>query len=174
MFDIDWYHTLAPQTPLLEIFLRGTITYLGLFLLLRLILKRESGMVGITDLLVVVLLADASQNAMADDYRSITDGLFLILTIIFWSYLLNWLGFRFPSIQRFVHPPPLQLVRDGHMVKRNMRKEFITDDELYSMMRAQGIDDLAQVKAAYMEGDGQISVITKDGRPTRQQASKGI
>lgn len=172
MSQMDWYHLLMQETPLLEIFIRGTATYLGLFLLLRLILKRESGMVGITDLLVVVLLADASQNAMADNYRSISDGLFLVATIIFWSYLLNWLGYRFPKIQKMLRPPPLQLVRDGQMLKRNMRKEFITDDELFSMMRAQGVDELAQVKAAYMEGDGAISVITYNGQPNQQAAKK--
>ena len=163
-FNIDWTHTFAPQTPILETILRGTLVYLSLFILLRFILKRESGAVGITDLLVVVLLADAAQNAMADDYRSIPDGLVLVLTIIFWAHTLNWLGYRFPAIQRFVHPPPLLLVKEGQMRRRNMRRELITEDELMSMLRQQGLEDLAEVKKAFMEGDGRISVIMMNGQ----------
>ena len=160
IFNIDWENTFFPQTPILEIFLRGTLVYLSLFILLRFILKRESGGLGITDLLLVVLLADAAQNAMADDYRSIPDGLILVLTIIFWAHALNWLGFRFPKIQRFVHPPPLLLVKNGQMLRANMRRELITEEELMGMLRQQGISDLSDVKEAYMEGDGRISIIS--------------
>ena len=114
---------------------------------------------GITDLLVVVLIADAAQNAMSDDYRSIPDGLLLVGTIIFWSWALNWLGFRFPRIQRFVHPAPLPLVRDGRMLRKNMARELITEDELMSQLRLQGASEVSQVESALMEGDGRISVI---------------
>nr|MBP7571903.1 DUF421 domain-containing protein [Acidobacteriota bacterium] len=72
---VDWGRVFAFDTPWLEIVVRGTAIYLGLFLLLRLVLKRQAGTVGITDLLVIVLIADAAQNAMADDYRSVPDGL---------------------------------------------------------------------------------------------------
>jgi uncharacterized membrane protein YcaP (DUF421 family) len=162
--EIDWESIFSPSTPLLEIFLRGTIVYLSLFILLRVILKRESGAVGITDLLVVVLLADATQNALANDYTSITDGILLVLTIVFWSYFLNWLGFRFPRIQKWVHPPPLPLVKDGEILYRNMRKELITEEELMGVIRQQGLEDLREVKGAYMESDEHISVIAKAGK----------
>ena len=90
MFEpVDWQAVLLPHTPLLEIFVRGSLTYLGLFLLLRVLLKREAGSLGITDTLLVVMLADAAQNGMADDYRSVTDGLVLVATLIFWNVLLN-------------------------------------------------------------------------------------
>jgi uncharacterized membrane protein YcaP (DUF421 family) len=162
--NIDWEGMFMPSTPLLEIFIRGSAMYLGLFLLLRFVLKREAGTVGITDLLLVVLLADAASNGMADDYRSIPDGLLLVATLIFWAYTLNWLGYRFPRVQRLVHPPALLLIKDGRMLPRNMRKEFITVDELKSMLREQGVEDMQEVKAAHMEGDGKISVITQDNR----------
>src|SRR4051794_24523835 len=95
--QIDWSRMLTFETPLLEIFLRGTLTYLALFALLRLVLKRQQGgMMGVTDLLVIVLIADAAQNAMADDYTSVPDGVLLVVTIVGWSYALDWLGYRFP------------------------------------------------------------------------------
>ncbi len=163
IIGVDWAKTFLPETPLLEIFLRGTITYLALFVLLRVVLKRESGGMGITDLLVVVLIADAAQNAMADDYTSIPDGILLVATIIFWSYALNWLGYRFPRIERYVHPQPLPLIKNGRLLHRQMREELVTEEELRSQLRLQGVDDPATVQAAYMEGDGRISVIERDG-----------
>jgi uncharacterized membrane protein YcaP (DUF421 family) len=166
---VDWANVLLPQTPLLEIIVRGSVTYLALFALLRLVLKRETGAVGMTDLLVVVLIADAAQNAMADDYRSVPDGIILVVTLVFWSWALNWLGYHFPLIQRLVHPPPLPLVRDGRMLRRNMAQELITEDELMSQLRLQGVDDLAQVAAANMEGDGRISVVERNHQQHRPQ-----
>jgi uncharacterized membrane protein YcaP (DUF421 family) len=160
--NVDWLKLFYPETSLLEIFLRGSVVYLSLFLMLRLVLKREAGTVGISDLLVVVLIADAAQNGMAGNYQSITDGLLLVATIIFWSYFLDWLAYYIPAIQWLIRPPALLLVKDGEMLRRNMRKEFITEDELTSMIREQGVDDLSKVAKAYIEGDGTISVITED------------
>jgi uncharacterized membrane protein YcaP (DUF421 family) len=162
-FKIDWEEIFVPQVPLLETFLRGTVVYLSLFFLLRFVLKRQTGTIAITDLLVLVLIADAAQNAMADDYKTIPDGLLLVSTIIFWAYALDWLGYHFPRAGRFIHPPPLLLVKDGQMLRRNMRQELITEQELMSKLREQGIEDLSKVKEAYMEGDGRISVITYNG-----------
>ena len=159
---VDWRSVFVPDTPILEIVVRGTVVYLSLFTLLRVVLKRESGTVGITDLLVVVLIADAAQNAMASDYKSLPDGLILVATIIFWCYALDWLGYQFPWVGRFVHPPPLELVRDGKMLRRNMRHELITPEDLLSQIREQGIEDLSVVKCARMEGDGHISVVCRD------------
>lgn len=94
-------------------------------------------MIGIADLLVVVLIADAAQNAMASEYKSITEGAILVLTIIFWNYAVDWLGFRFPALQRLTRPP-LLLIKDGEMLFRNMRQEMITTEELNSQLRQQG------------------------------------
>jgi uncharacterized membrane protein YcaP (DUF421 family) len=161
-FDqVDWHSVFVPKTPLLEIVVRGTLVYLALFLLLRLILKRQSGTIGVTDLLVVVLIADAAQNAMAGGYTSVPDGLILVTTIIFWSYALDWAGYRFPRLGRFIHPPPLELVRDGQILWRNLRRELITLDELKSQLRQQGLEDVGQVRRAFMEGDGRISVVSR-------------
>lgn len=162
LFNADWGKIFWPSTPLIEIFVRGSLTYIILFVLLRSILKRVAGTVGMADLLMVVLIADAAQNALADDYTSITDGVLLVATIIFWNYALDWLGFKFPAFQRFFRPSPLLLVKEGRMLHRNMRRELITEDELMSQLRQQGALSVADVKEAYMEGDGRISVVCRD------------
>jgi len=163
---VDWAAVLLPATPVAEIVVRGTLTYLALFFILRVVLKRETGQVGMTDLLVVVLLADAAQNALADNYRSVPDGVLLVATIVFWNHALNWLGYRFPRIERLVHPPPLLLVKEGRILHRNMRQEMLTESELMGFLRQQGVEDIQQVKEAHMEGDGRISVIPYDRAPS--------
>jgi uncharacterized membrane protein YcaP (DUF421 family) len=160
--EVDWKGMLVPDTSLLEIFIRGTLVYLSLFVLLRVVLKRQRGGVAFTDLLVIVLIADAAQNAMAGDYTSVPDGLLLILVIVGWAYSLDWLGYRVPIIQRLVHPEGIHLFRDGQLLRRNLAKENITDDELWSQLRSQGVDDLDEVDEVILEGDGQLSVVRKD------------
>jgi uncharacterized membrane protein YcaP (DUF421 family) len=172
--SIDWRSVLVPQAPPLEIVVRGTLVYLALFLLLRLVLKRQSSGMGITDLLVVVLIADAAQNAMADDYSSVPDGVLLVAVIVFWALAVDWLGYRVPALERLVQPPALPLVRDGQMLRRNMRRELVTEDELMSQVRLHGVERLEQVKLAQMEGDGRISIMRNDDGPPPQSPQKPI
>jgi uncharacterized membrane protein YcaP (DUF421 family) len=169
---IDWNDVFVPSMSLLEIMLRGTLMYLALFAMLRLVLKRESGAIGVTDLLVIVLVADAAQNALAADYMSITEGIVLVATILFWSWALSWLGFKVPAVRRFVHPEPLELVRNGHLLWNNMEKELITEEELMSKLRQQGVDKIDDVKKAAIEGDGHISVVTRTPGEARNGAEQ--
>ena len=161
LFGATWKQVFVPDTPLVEVFVRGTIVYLVLFALLRFILKRESGAMSVTDLLVVVLIADAAQNAMSSQYNSMPDGLLLVATIIGWAALLDWLGYRWRWLARLLWPPPLLLVRDGKPLQRNMRRELLTEDQLRSQLRLQGLTGFEQVREAYMEPDGRISVIAR-------------
>lgn len=157
--EVNWAKALLPGTPLLEILMRGTVMYLGLFVLLRVILKRQSSEVGIADLLVAVLIADAAQNGMADDYTSVTDGLLLVATIIVWSYAIDWLSYYAPWLK--LEPEPVMLVVEGKMLRRNMRRELVSEADLMSQLRQKGIDRLEQVKSVRMESDGEISIVKR-------------
>jgi len=170
---VDFGALFLADTHPLEIVVRGTVVYIVLFLLLRLALKRQSGAVGMTDLLVVILIADAAQNAMAGEYRRITDGILLVATILGWAYAIDWLGYHVPAVERIVHPAPLPLVVDGRLLRRNMQTELITYRELMSQLRAQGVDDVSRVHRAYLEGNGELTVIrageeTGSGRRRRR------
>jgi uncharacterized membrane protein YcaP (DUF421 family) len=138
---VDWQMLFMPATSLLEIFLPGTLVYLALFVLLRVVLKRESGTLGMTDLLVVVLIADAAQNAMADDYRSIPEGILLVAVVVGWAWGIEALGYHVPAVERLLRPRPLPLVKDGTPIRENMRKELVTLEELRSQLREQGVED---------------------------------
>jgi uncharacterized membrane protein YcaP (DUF421 family) len=162
-YRIDWKLLFTPSISLGELFLRGTFVYLFLFILLR-CLRRETGALAISDLLLVVLIADASQHAMANDYKSITDGFILVGTIAFWNFFLDWLGYKFPLMQRLLSPSPLLLIKDGRLQRRNMRKEMITKEDLMRELREQGIDTIEDVEKSYLEAEGNISVIKKGSK----------
>jgi uncharacterized membrane protein YcaP (DUF421 family) len=155
---LDWERTFAPE-HVGEVIYRGSLVYLSIFLMLRFILKREAGSVGISDLLTTVLISDAAQNAMTAEYRSVTDGLILVSTIVLWNYALDWIAFHVPGLRFIIHPPPLPLIKNGKRLPRNLRHELITVEELDGLLREQGIQDVGRVKLAYMESDGKISVV---------------
>jgi uncharacterized membrane protein YcaP (DUF421 family) len=159
--EVDWAQVLLPRTPLAETVVRGAVTYFALFTLLRLANKREAAGASISTLLVVVLIADAAQNAMADDYTSIADGVLLVATIIGCSFLLDWLGSRFPAFRTLTHPPPLLVIQQGRLLPGNMKREMMNEEELWSQLRQHGVCSLDEVEKAYVEGDGRISVLRR-------------
>ncbi|CAJ1500042.1 DUF421 domain-containing protein [[Mycobacterium] kokjensenii] len=156
---MDWARLFAFDTPPSEIIIRGTVIYIAIYAMLRVVLKRESGTNGITDLIVVVLIADAAQNGMAGGYRSISDGILLVGVIIGWSYLLNWMAHRWPGVARLLRPGPLLVIHDGKFLDGNMRKEMITEEQVREQARKQGIADLSLVREGRMESDGQFSFL---------------
>jgi uncharacterized membrane protein YcaP (DUF421 family) len=167
IWHIDWHTLLVPTNSLAEVVVRGSVIYLLLFFLMR-FMRREGGQIGLADVLIVVVIADAAQNGMAGTYNSITEGVTLILTITFWDYALDWFAYHVPAFGRLVHPPPLPLILDGRILRRNLRRELITDAELRSRLREEGIEDVCDVKICHMEGDGHISVIRKaEGKVSR-------
>lgn len=145
----------------MEIVLRGTLVYWFLFLLFRFVLRRDVGSIGIADVLLLVLIADASQNAMAGGYESVAEGFLLVATIAGWNYALDWAGYHFTFIRRFIEPAPLLLIRDGRMLRRNMRQELVSPEELLAKLREQGLEDVSQVRSAFMESSGEISVLKR-------------
>lgn len=163
---VDWHELFALSVPPLEMVIRGTAMYLFLFVVFRVVVRRRIGEIGMADLLVLVLIADAAQNAMAGEYRSVSDGCILVGTIIGWNVLIDWLAYRIPGAQKLLEPPPLLLVRDGRILHRHLRMEMMTEEELRSKLRSQGIDELADVAKAYIESDGEVSVIRRRARAT--------
>jgi uncharacterized membrane protein YcaP (DUF421 family) len=158
MQPIDWRGMFVPDVSLIEI-LRGSLIYLGIFVMMRVFPRRQAGTVGISDLLLVTLLADASQNGMAGDYRSIPDGLLLVATIMGWDWLFDWLGYKWKWFANLVEPEPLLLIKDGQMQRQNMKRELVTREELEGLLREHGIEDPGKVRKAYLESDGEFSVI---------------
>src|SRR5215204_4603428 len=160
-FEIDWQAVFVPTESLAEIFIRGTIMYWVMFTLLR-IFRRQAGSIGIADLLVIVVIADAAQNGMAGDSKSVTEAVLLIVTIVGWDYVFDLLGYKSKFFERILESKALPVIEDGKLKRQNMKSEMITYDEIKSQMRQQGIEDISEVKKACLESDGHFSFIKKD------------
>lgn len=155
------------HVPPLELFLRGTLMYWFLLLIFRFVLRRDPGSLGVADILLVVIIADASQNGMSGTYQTVAEGFILVGTLVFWNYVLDWASFRWEAVHKLTEPKPLPLVRDGQMLMRNMRKEFLTREDVEAQLRQAGIDDVSKVRAAFLEADGKLSVLPfKDDKGT--------
>jgi uncharacterized membrane protein YcaP (DUF421 family) len=165
MASLDVAAVFGMTLPVLELFVRGSVMYWFLVAVFRLILRRDVGSMGITDFLFVVLLGDAAQNGMIGEATSTTDAIVLLSTLVFWNVLIDWATWRWPLVDRLFAARRLTLVRNGQRVRRNMRREFISDAELLAKVREEGLEDLCQVKAMYLESDGEISLIRTPGAP---------
>lgn len=162
LWKVDWAALFEPRHSLLELVLRGTLMYWVVLVLLRLDLRRQIGGIAMPDILVVVLIAEIAGSGIAAGYESIGEGAVLVATVLFWSFALEWLQFRFPAVERLLRDRKLKLVEHGRMMRRNMRIELVTPEELMSALREQGVEDCAEVSAAYLEANGKISVILKN------------
>jgi uncharacterized membrane protein YcaP (DUF421 family) len=166
---IDWRGMFVPTGSVVELVVRGSLMYLLILAGFRMF-RRDAGSLSVSDLLVVVLIADAAQNGMAGEYRSLTEGAVIVATIFAWNFVLDWLAYRSPVVYWLLHPPSLLLVRDGHILFRNLRSELITKDDLLQQLREQGVDDVGRVKKCFLESDGRMSVIrADDGESPRQR-----
>lgn len=157
----DWKAIFEPSTALGEVMIRATLMYLFLFFAVRFLLKREGGAVNIADLLVIVAIVDGVGPAFSGSAQSVTEGVVFVLTVIFWSWFLNWLSFRFPKLTFLTTAPPEILVKDGRMRRRVMAKALMTEEELYQQLREQGVEKVEHVRLAVLEGDGEVSVVER-------------
>src|SRR5688500_18225104 len=95
IFEIDLAEFLIPTNSVLAMILLGPVMYLALVLIMRFSLRRRRGSLSLADLLVLVVIADAAQNAFSNNYGSITEGIVLVLTIVGWDVALDRLGYKY-------------------------------------------------------------------------------
>jgi len=165
--SIDWHGLFVPSGSVIELVIRASVMYLLIVAAFR-VFRRDAGSLSVSDLLVVVLIADAAQNGMAGEYRSITEGAVVVGTIFAWNYILDWSAYHSKFMSWLLQPPPLLLIRDGHFLFRNLRSQLMTKEDVLEQLREQGVEDVLTVKKAFLEGDGKLSVIREDAeQPSR-------
>ena len=158
---MDWHEIFGLTLSPWELVIRGTAMYFFLFLLFRVVVRRRVGAIGMADILIIVIIADAAQNGMSGEYKSVSEAFILVSTLIGWNMLIDWLAFRVPRLQSILEPPPLLLIDKGRILHRHLRHEFVSEDELKSKLREHGVSDAREVDKAYMEPDGQVTVLKK-------------
>lgn len=159
----EWQSIFVPVLPLLEGVVRGTVMFFALLVLMRIAGQRESGGLGVTDVLIIVLVAEAAAPALYTQDSTLADSLVVIVTIVFWSVAVDAVSYRFPAFSHLVKARPKPLIRDGELVRHTMHREFMSREEVESQLRLHGIRDIARVQQAYLEPNGMISVLTRDG-----------
>lgn len=147
--------------PLWEILARGTITYFALIVLVRVIPKRKAGHISPNDMLSLIVIGGMGTDAIMGGSNSLGDILLMISLIVGWGYLFDIIEARSSFIQGLLRDRQTPLIEQGRLNKRNMRRELVTEEELMSVLREEGVDDVSQVSSACLEADGEISVIVK-------------
>ena len=100
---------------------------------------------------------------MAGGYDTVSEGLILVATIAGWNWLLDWAAFHSPTLAKFIEPPTILLIRSGRSLLRNLRSQRITLDDVRGQLREHGVESMRDVKRAYLESDGRLSVIARGG-----------
>ena len=145
----------------MDIVVRAFLAFVFIFLLTRLIGRRELSTLQPFDLLLLVVVGDLLQQGVTQNDLSFTGlvlavGMFGLLTLA-----MSYAGWRFPRVRPLLEPEPLILVEDGKVIERNLRKERITAEEVAGEARIQQISSLEDVQWAMLESGGRISFIPK-------------
>jgi uncharacterized membrane protein YcaP (DUF421 family) len=151
-----------PGTPLLQIVLRCVVIYLILLIALRLTGKRQLGQFTPFDFTVLLLVANAVQNAMIGPDTSLVGGIIGAAVLLALNYSVGILVTRYGLFQREFQGDPTVFVDNGQLIMANMRRERVDPNDVLMAMREHGVEDLAKVQHAVLETDGTISIVTTD------------
>ncbi len=149
----------SSSSTLLDILLRTVAVYLVILVGLRLAGKREIGQLTVFDLVVLLLIANAVQNAMVGPDTSLAGGLLAAAVLLVINMLIARLGFRAPRLRRWLQGTPTLLVLHGETIQEHLRREGIDEEILMAALREHGVSDLSAVEMAVLETDGSISVV---------------
>lgn len=160
--DVNWTRMFVPKYPIEETILRACLAFFVLVTFARLF-RRDFGKVGTSDVLVILLLASAIRNVMAYDGSdpSITTAFISVVTLLVLAHITNFLASRMPIVRKFIYADRVMLIRNGKVYRRNLADVLMTEGDLKTKLRENGLADPRQVLAAYLEGDGKVTVIKR-------------
>jgi len=135
--------------------------YLSVLFLLRLGGKRQVGQMGAGEFVAILLISNAVQNSMNGGDNSITGGLILATVIILLSVGIAYATYKSKKLETLIQGRPRLLIHQGVLLNQNLEKELLNVHELKTILRRQGINNLAEISQAVLESDGSVSVIKK-------------
>ena len=151
----------ALAMPWWEFILRAVIVYVVVLVMVRLAGKRTLGQFTPFDMLLLVLLGNAVQNALLGQDTSLGGGLLLALTLIVLNYFVGWITTRSPAVERMIEGEPVVLARHGHVLQKVLQRELVSKADFAKAMRDAGCDDVEEVDLALLETNGHITIILK-------------
>ena len=145
-----------------HIIVSTTCVYLFIILALRVLGKTELAQLSTTDLIFVLLISNAVQNAMVGDDTSLGGGLLAASVLFVLNFILKKLKFKFPGIKTIIEGEPVILIYKGEVNYTNCKKNGITKDELLQAIREHGSHSIEEVDSLILETDGNISVVSNE------------
>jgi uncharacterized membrane protein YcaP (DUF421 family) len=160
-----WHNLFVPDVSVAEKIIRPILVYMFLVVAVRAAGRRELAQLNSFDLVVLMMLANTVQNATIGNDNSMVGGLIGVSALL----AVNWVAVRFlyrhPMVDRLLEGGPVELIRDGRVLRRQLERDVITEEELMEAVRKQGLRDASDVDRAVLETGGTISVVPR--RPTR-------
>jgi uncharacterized membrane protein YcaP (DUF421 family) len=161
------YLELSVSLP--ELALRGTVIYFVIAVVVRVLPKRTIGNNSPIDMLALITMGALVADAMSVGSQHPVDFLVLAGIVAAWDWVINIFEYRLPWLARITAEAPTPIVRNGVRIRRAMRRELITEDELMASVRHSGLERIEDVAIATVETTGDITVIPKPGTTSEQQ-----
>lgn len=149
-------------SDMLDVVLRTATVYLVIVFGLLLLGKKELSQISVTDLVFILLISNAVQNAMVGENTTLSGGLVAAGVLFLLNFTFRRLNYSSKTLRKVIQGEPVLLIYDGNLNERNLKKESITEEELMAALREHGVDRVEEVKLAMLEIDGNISVVSKD------------
>ncbi|MEA2270036.1 MAG: hypothetical protein QOC64_2646 [Solirubrobacteraceae bacterium] len=147
----------------MDLVLRSVIMFFAIFVITRVVGRRELSTMEPFDLILLIVTGDLAQQAVTQSDYSLTGGLTVLTTMALMTVALSYTSWKVPKLRPILDGEPLVLVQDGEIIDRNLRRERITVDELLAEARQQQVGSLDQVRFAVLETNGRISIIPAEG-----------
>ena len=145
----------------MDIVLRSIVVFLFIWVLMRIVGRRELSNMQPFDLIIIIVIGDLVQQAATQQDMSVTGAILSAGTIGLLTVVFSWFSWRFPRARPVLDGKPIVIVEDGKPLMGNMRRERVTIEELAAQARLKGIESLESVKWAVLETGGQVSFIPK-------------
>ncbi|MFA7439387.1 MAG: DUF421 domain-containing protein [Sphingomonadaceae bacterium] len=160
----------------MDIVLRATAMFFILFVLLRLLGKRELTQMTPFELVTLVVMGDLIQQGVTHNDFSLTGATLAITTFAFWGVVLSWASYLSPRAERMLEGEPRVIIRHGELLRDNMRRDRMTAAEVETEMRLAGIAHVTEVEWAILETNGKVSFIQRDddGEPSARRSEPPI
>lgn len=141
--------------------LRATFVYFLLLLVVRVLGKREIGNTSAFDLIVALILGEVVDEIIYGDV-TVLQGVVAIGVVALWHVVNAWASFKSKFIDRLTGAPPTVVVKNGEIQRKDLARERLNEEELFSELRMMGVEDVKEVKRATLEPNGTISVLKED------------
>ena len=156
--QVMWQNLMDFNLPPLNLVIRALVVYLTVLILLRISGKRQLGQMGATEFVAILLISNAVQNSMNGGDNSLSGGLLLAGVLILLSTLISYLTYRSRFFRMLFEGTPTLLIHKGKLIHKHLMHERMSESELRTLLRKQGIHHIHEIETAVLEADGTLSV----------------